>query len=123
MLNKLADLFDENIETLAAIESLDNGKSLTMAKGDVGYCSGCLRYYGGWADKIEGKVVDTGTETFNYVKKEPVCTITSGFGTQTDLILDWCLRSDHPMELPIAHVGMEDRPSYCHWQRRCHQDR
>ena len=73
MLNKLADLFDENAKTLAAIESLDNGKSLTMAMGDVGYCSGCLRYYGGWADKIEGKVVDTGTETFNYVKKEPVC--------------------------------------------------
>lgn len=43
-----------------------------MAKGDVGASAGCLRYYGGWADKIEGKVVDTTHDTFNYIKKEPV---------------------------------------------------
>jgi len=33
---------------------------------------GCLRYYAGWADKIEGKVIDTTPDTFNYVKKEPI---------------------------------------------------
>jgi len=44
-----------------------------MAKGDVMAASRCLRYYGGWADKIEGKVVDVSPETFNYIKKEPVC--------------------------------------------------
>jgi len=71
-LNKLADLFDENADLLAAVESLDNGKAITMAKGDVGACSGCLRYYGGWADKIEGKVIDTDPGTFNYTKKEPI---------------------------------------------------
>jgi aldehyde dehydrogenase (NAD+) len=69
---KLADLFEQNIDKLAAVESLDNGKAITMAKGDVGACAGCLRYYGGWADKIEGKVVDTSHDTFNYIKKEPV---------------------------------------------------
>ena len=31
MLTKLADLFDEYSDTLAAIESLDNGKALSMA--------------------------------------------------------------------------------------------
>lgn len=31
-----------------------------------------IQYYGGWADKIEGKVVDTTPDTFNYIKKEPV---------------------------------------------------
>lgn len=72
LLCKLADLFEANIETLGAIEALDNGKSLTMAKGDVGLAAGCLRYYGGWADKIEGKVVDTTPDTFNYIKKEPI---------------------------------------------------
>jgi aldehyde dehydrogenase (NAD+) len=72
LLFKLADLFEKNLEKLAAVESLDNGKAITMAKGDVGACAGCLRYYGGWADKIEGKVVDTSHDTFNYVKKEPV---------------------------------------------------
>lgn len=71
-LTKLADLFEQNIEQLAAIEALDNGKALTMAKGDVGASMGCLRYYGGWADKIEGKVIDTNSDTFSYTKQEPV---------------------------------------------------
>jgi aldehyde dehydrogenase (NAD+) len=75
MLFKLADLFERDLLQLAAIESLDNGKALAFAKGDVAACAGCLRYYGGWADKIEGKVVDTTHDSFNYVKKEPVrCT-------------------------------------------------
>jgi aldehyde dehydrogenase (NAD+) len=72
MLAKLADLFDEHVETLAAIEALDNGKALSMAKVDVGLSSGCLRYYGGWADKIHGKVIDTDPESFNYTRHEPV---------------------------------------------------
>jgi len=72
LLTKLADLFDENVDTLAAIESLDNGKALSMAKIDVGLASGCLRYYGGWADKIHGKVIDTDPESFNYTRHEPV---------------------------------------------------
>jgi aldehyde dehydrogenase (NAD+) len=73
MLTKLADLFDEHAETLAAIEALDNGKSFAMAKGgDIPMASSCLRYYGGWADKIHGKTIDTDPETFNYTRHEPV---------------------------------------------------
>ncbi|KIV86848.1 aldehyde dehydrogenase [Exophiala sideris] len=72
LLTKLADLFDEYSDTLAAIESLDNGKALSMAKVDVQLSSGCLRYYGGWADKIHGKTIDTDPETFNYTRHEPV---------------------------------------------------
>jgi aldehyde dehydrogenase (NAD+) len=72
LLNKLADLFEQNSKLLAAVESLDNGKAFSMATGDVNACVGTLRYYAGWADKIEGKIVDTNHETFNFVKKEPV---------------------------------------------------
>jgi len=72
LLIKLADLFEKNLQQLAAVEALDNGKALTMAMGDVGACAGVFRYYGGWADKIEGKVVDTSHDTFNYIKKEPI---------------------------------------------------
>jgi len=72
MLSKLADLFDEHSDTLAAIESLDNGKALSMAKVDVSLSSGCLRYYAGWSDKIHGKVIDTDHETFNYTRHEAV---------------------------------------------------
>jgi aldehyde dehydrogenase (NAD+) len=86
LLDKLATLMEENIDTLAAIESLDNGKAFAMAKGDVGAAAGCLRYYGGWADKIEGKVIDTGHDTFNYTKREPVCLLLLGRTNNTDLI-------------------------------------
>ena len=73
LLNKLADLMEQHLDTLASIEALDNGKALSMAKVDVSMAARCIRYYGGWADKIEGKVVDTTPDTFNYIKKEPVC--------------------------------------------------
>ena len=69
---KLADLFERDLDQLAAIESLDNGKALSMAKVDIGLCAGCLRYYGGWADKIEGKVIDTNPDNLNYTRQEPV---------------------------------------------------
>lgn len=72
LLRALADLFEKNLDLLASIEALDNGKAVSMAKVDISMCAGCLRYYGGWADKIEGKVVDTTPDTFNYIKKEPV---------------------------------------------------
>ena len=72
LLVKLADLFEENLDLLASIEALDNGKAFSMAKVDIGMCAGCLRYYGGWADKIQGKVIETNSETFNYTKSEPV---------------------------------------------------
>ena len=73
LLFKLAELFEKNADLLAAVEALDNGKAFSMAKNvDVPSAAGCLRYYGGWADKIEGKVVDTSPDTFNYIRKEPV---------------------------------------------------
>ena len=69
---KLADLFEQNLDTLSAIEALDNGKAMSMAKVDVDFSASCLRYYGGWADKIEGKVIDTNPDTLNYSRQEPV---------------------------------------------------
>lgn len=72
MLTKLADLFERDAEILVAIEALDNGKSVTMAKGDIAAAAGCLRYYGGWADKIHGQTIDTNSETLNYTRHEPI---------------------------------------------------
>jgi aldehyde dehydrogenase (NAD+) len=72
LLIKLAELAEKNTDLLAAVESLDNGKSITMAKGDVGAVVGCLRYYGGWADKIEGKTIDIAPDMLHYTKPEPI---------------------------------------------------
>ncbi|KAL8652564.1 MAG: hypothetical protein Q9210_002608 [Variospora velana] len=71
-LTNLADLMEKHVDILAAIESLDNGKALGMAKVDVNMSAGCIRYYGGWADKIPGKVIETNSETFNYTRQEPI---------------------------------------------------
>lgn len=72
LLLKLADLLEKNTDLLAAVESLDNGKSINMARGDVGAVVGCIRYYGGWADKIEGKTHDVDPNMFHYSRAEPV---------------------------------------------------
>ncbi|CAN6602420.1 aldehyde dehydrogenase 5, mitochondrial [Trichomonascus vanleenenianus] len=72
LLLDLADKIEEHAETLAAIESMDNGKSLTMATGDVSLVVSCIRYYGGWADKIKGAVLDTDDSHFTYTRREPI---------------------------------------------------
>jgi aldehyde dehydrogenase (NAD+) len=73
LLVKLSELFEKNADLLASVEALDNGKAFNMARNvDLPAAIGCLRYYGGWADKIEGKVVDTTPDTFNYIRKEPI---------------------------------------------------
>ncbi|KAJ9618062.1 aldehyde dehydrogenase (NAD(P)(+)) ald5 [Knufia peltigerae] len=72
LLTKLADLFEEDLETLSAIESLDNGKAISLSRGDVQAAADVLRYYGGWADKLHGKVIDTDPETLNYTRHEPI---------------------------------------------------
>lgn len=69
---KLADLVEQHAETLAAIESLDNGKSLLCSRGDVALVSKYLRSCGGWTDKIYGNVIDTGKDHFAYSLREPI---------------------------------------------------
>ena len=59
LLIKLATLLERDVEILAAIEALDNGKTFSMAKAfDVAEAAATFRYYGGWADKQHGKVIE-----------------------------------------------------------------
>ena len=57
LLFKLADLVEQNAAELASLESLNCGKTITDSKGDIGGVVNSLRYYAGWADKIEGRTV------------------------------------------------------------------
>jgi len=73
LLIRLAELIEENIEELAALESLDNGKAVAIAQVvDVQGAADVLRYYGGWADKIHGKTIETDEATFAYTRHEPI---------------------------------------------------
>lgn len=72
-LAKLGDLMEQYSETLAALESLDNGKSFSWAKrADVAHSIQCIRYYSGWADKITGQVIETSEAKLSYTRHEPI---------------------------------------------------
>jgi aldehyde dehydrogenase (NAD+) len=73
LLNKLADAIEANIEELAALESLDNGKPMSIARAaDLPLTVKCYRYYAGWADKIHGKTIPIEGNYFCYTRLEPV---------------------------------------------------
>jgi aldehyde dehydrogenase (NAD+) len=73
LMNRLADLIEKNIDELAALESLDNGKPLRDAKAaDLPLTIKCYRYYAGWADKIHGKTIPVEGNFFCYTRHEPV---------------------------------------------------
>lgn len=69
----LADRMEQEIESLAALETLDNGKpyqdSLTV---DLPLAIDCLRYYAGYADKIHGKTIPIRGNHFCYTRQEAV---------------------------------------------------
>ena len=73
LLNRLADLIEKHTDELAALESLDNGKPVAVAKAvDVPASVGCYRYFAGWADKIQGKTIPIDGDFFCYTRLEPV---------------------------------------------------
>ncbi|XP_066592602.1 aldehyde dehydrogenase, mitochondrial [Prorops nasuta] len=73
LLNKLADLMEENHTYLASLETLDNGKPYSVAYGfDIPASIATLRYYAGWADKNHGKVIPMDGKFFAYTRHEPV---------------------------------------------------
>ncbi|WWD20973.1 hypothetical protein CI109_105453 [Kwoniella shandongensis] len=70
---KVAELMERDIDILSSLESLDNGKTFSAAKGfDVTESARVFRYYGGWADKIHGKVIETTRAKLAYTLHEPV---------------------------------------------------
>ncbi|MGH2907539.1 MAG: aldehyde dehydrogenase family protein, partial [Solirubrobacterales bacterium] len=74
LMNKLADLIEQNAQELAELESIDNGKPAKIAKiVDVAGAVRHLRYYAGWASKLEGRTIPVETPNmFVYTRREPV---------------------------------------------------
>jgi aldehyde dehydrogenase (NAD+) len=69
---KLADMIEKQAEELAALESLNCGKTITDSRGDLQGVVNTLRYYAGWADKIEGKTVPVRGNFLSYTLRQPV---------------------------------------------------
>jgi aldehyde dehydrogenase (NAD+) len=73
MLWRLADLLEKNIDELAELETLDNGKPIFESRYvDMPMVADVLRYYAGLATKIHGETVNTFESAFTYTLREPV---------------------------------------------------
>jgi aldehyde dehydrogenase (NAD+) len=70
---RLADLVEKNIDELAELETLDNGKPIFESRQvDMPMVIDVLRYYAGLATKIHGETVNTFETAFTYTLREPV---------------------------------------------------
>src|SRR3990172_5117526 len=76
---KLADLLEAHLEEFAQIETLDNGKPITVSRAaDVPLAVDLFRYMAGWATKIEGNTIPIsvpytpGARYLAYTLREPV---------------------------------------------------
>jgi aldehyde dehydrogenase (NAD+) len=73
LLYKFADLIEEHIDELAALETVDNGKPIRDSRNiDLPLAIETYRYYAGWADKIEGCTIPVSGPYFTYTRHEPV---------------------------------------------------
>jgi phenylacetaldehyde dehydrogenase len=78
MIWKIGDLIEKHLEEFAQLESLDNGKPLTIARvADVPLAADMFRYMAGWATKIEGTTIPISsgggtTQFLAYTLREPI---------------------------------------------------
>ncbi len=76
---RLADLLEKHSQEFAELETLDNGKPLTISRAaDVPLAVDMFRYMAGWATKIEGNTISLsvpytpGARYHAYTLREPV---------------------------------------------------
>jgi len=73
LLRRLGDLIAREAERLAGIETRDNGKLITEMRGQLKYIPQWFYYFGGLADKIEGRVIPIDKPgMFNFTREEPL---------------------------------------------------
>ena len=72
LMYKLADLVERNALELATLESFNCGKTISDSKGDLAGVVKTLRYYAGWADKVEGRTIPVDGNFLSYTLRQPV---------------------------------------------------
>jgi aldehyde dehydrogenase (NAD+) len=72
ILYKLGELIKKNGTELAQIESLDSGKPVVIASGEMWMAGDVLRYYAGWPTKVFGETDPSDDSLFVYTLREPV---------------------------------------------------
>ncbi len=73
LLWRIADAVERNIDELAELETLDNGKPIFESRYvDMPMVVDVLRYYAGWATKIHGETTNTFENALTYTVREPI---------------------------------------------------
>lgn len=72
LLNRLADLIEQNRNEIARLETLDMGKPLRESHANIDRSVVTARYYAGAADKYEGASYPIDASTFNFSVFEPL---------------------------------------------------
>ena len=72
LLQEVADQIRAEVDRLARVETLENGRPLSDAKGQVRRCARHFEYYGGMADKVQGEQIPLGEDYVDYTVREPV---------------------------------------------------
>lgn len=88
-LYRIADLIQANAVDLGRMESLDTGKSVKETVRQVEFAARVYRYYAGYADKIDGRVVAVENPAFfDYIVHEPVgvCALLTAWNSPMQLL-------------------------------------
>ncbi|HEY4710355.1 MAG TPA: aldehyde dehydrogenase [Candidatus Acidoferrales bacterium] len=73
LLSRLGALITAEAGRLAQIETTDNGKLIAEMRGQLTYIPQWFHYYGGLADKVEGRVLPIDKPgIFNFTREEPL---------------------------------------------------
>jgi aldehyde dehydrogenase (NAD+) len=72
LLSKLSRMLVSRLDEFAALESAHNGKTFFEAKLELSMTAAVLDYYGGWADKVEGRTIPVDADCLVYTRREPV---------------------------------------------------
>jgi acyl-CoA reductase-like NAD-dependent aldehyde dehydrogenase len=72
VLFKLGELIKQRIPELSQLESIDSGKPIKLASGEIWAAGEAFRYYSGWTTKTYGETNPTDDSLFVYTLREPV---------------------------------------------------
>ena len=70
---KLGERVMEQVDEVARLETLHNGKPITESRHvEMPMAAECLQYFAGWADKIHGETIPVKGQGFVYTQREPL---------------------------------------------------
>ncbi|XP_047349359.1 aldehyde dehydrogenase 1A1 [Vespa velutina] len=72
LIHKFTDLVQRDLNYIASLDTIDNGKTYADAVNDIKFSIDVLRYYAGWSDKIHGQTIPADGSSIVFTRKEPV---------------------------------------------------